>query len=68
MVPWMQISKAVTGGTHVALMDLAVITAAGLALHGAYLAFNTLAARALKLGGAGGSREGKMRMELLVYV
>ncbi len=56
----MQISKAVTGGTHVGLTDLAVVTAAGLALHGTYLAFNTLAARALKLGGAGGGQEGDL--------
>ena len=60
MVPWMQISKAVTGGTYVGLTDLAVVTAAGLALHGVYLAFNTAASRALKLGGKHGGREGEL--------
>lgn len=60
MVPWMQISKAVTGGTYVGLTDLAVVTAAGLALHGVYLAFNTTASRALKLGGKHGGREGEL--------
>lgn len=62
MVPWMQISKAVTGGTHVGLADLAIITAAGLALHGVYLAFNTAASRALKLGGKHGGQEGELHL------
>lgn len=64
MVPWMQISKAVTGGTHVGLADLAIITAAGLALHGVYLAFNTAASRALKLGGKHGGQEGELYLLL----
>lgn len=54
MVPWMQISRAVTTAAPVAVASLAAVVAAGIAIHLAYLAFNLTAVKVLRLGGPPG--------------
>ena len=52
MVPWMQISKAVTDGVNVEPSALFAAVTAGVAIHLAFLAFNMTAVKALRLGGS----------------
>jgi hypothetical protein len=54
LVPWMQISRAVSANVRVGAGELAAVTAAGVAVHLAYLAFNNAAVRLLRIGGAPG--------------
>lgn len=51
LVPWMQISKAVSADVSVSLASLAAVVACGVAIHLAYLAFNMTAVRVLGIGG-----------------
>ena len=51
LVPWMQISKAVSSDVTVSLGALAAVVAAGVAVHIGFLAFNTAAVRLLRIGG-----------------
>ena len=51
LVPWMQISKAVSADVSVSLAALAAVVACGVAIHLAYLAFNMTAVRVLGIGG-----------------
>lgn len=50
LVPWMQISKAVTSNVPVTSAALTATLAAGIALHLVFLAFNLTATAALQLG------------------
>lgn len=50
LVPWMQISKAVTSNVPVTAAALAATVVAGIALHLVFLAFNLTATAALRLG------------------
>lgn len=50
-VPWMQISKAATDQVIVQPSALLAAVAAGVAIHLAFLAFNSVAVSALRLGG-----------------
>ena len=54
LVPWMQISKAVSADVSVSLAALAAVVACGVAIHLAYLAFNMTAVRVLGIGGRDG--------------
>ncbi|KAK9820543.1 hypothetical protein WJX72_011453 [[Myrmecia] bisecta] len=54
LVPWMQISRAVTSDVAVSVGALVAVVAAGVAIHLLYLAFNTAAVRALGIGGRSG--------------
>ena len=54
LVPWMQISKAVSADVSVSLASLAAVVACGVAIHLAYLAFNMTAVRLLGIGGTDG--------------
>ena len=51
LVPWMQISKAVSSDVAVSLGALAAVVAAGVAIHLAFLAFNMAAVVVLGIGG-----------------
>lgn len=51
LVPWMQISKAVSSDVTVSLGALAAVVAAGVAIHLAFLAFNMTAVAVLGIGG-----------------
>ena len=53
LVPWMQVSRAVRQQVALPLGALAAAVAAGVAIHLLYLAFNTAAVNALRLGGPG---------------
>ncbi len=53
-VPWMQISRAAASDVHVSLASLAAVTAAGVAVHAAYLLVNSAAVRLLRIGGPPG--------------
>lgn len=54
LVPWMQISRAVSSAVNVRVSALAAVVAAGVAVHLAYLAFNATAVRLLRIGGPPG--------------
>ena len=54
LVPWMQISKAVSADVSVSLAALGAVVAAGVAVHLAFLAFNMTAVRMLGIGGQDG--------------
>lgn len=51
LVPWMQISKAVSADVSVSLASLGAVVACGGVIHLAYLAFNMTAVRVLGIGG-----------------
>ena len=51
LVPWMQISKAVSSDVTVSVRALAAVVAAGVAIHLAFLAFNMAAVAVLRIGG-----------------
>ena len=51
LVPWMQISKAVSSDVTVSVGALAAVVAAGVAIHLAFLAFNMAAVAVLGIGG-----------------
>jgi len=51
LVPWMQISKAVSSDVSVSLSALGAVVASGVAIHIAFLAFNMTAVRVLGIGG-----------------
>jgi len=51
LVPWMQISKAVSSDVSVSLSALGAVVASGVAIHIASLAFNMTAVRVLGIGG-----------------
>ena len=54
LVPWMQISRAVSSTVDVSLAALAAVVAAGVAVHLVYLAFNSAAVQLLRIGGPPG--------------
>lgn len=54
LVPWMQISKAVSSDVAVSLGALAAVVASGVVIHLAFLAFNMTAVRVLGIGGRDG--------------
>lgn len=54
LVPWMQISRAVSSNVHVGVAELALVVAAGVVVHLAYLVFNTAAVELLRIGGPPG--------------
>ena len=51
LVPWMQISKAVSSDVTVSLGALAAVVAGGVAIHLVFLAFNMAAVAVLGIGG-----------------
>jgi hypothetical protein len=51
LVPWMQISRAVSSHVKVTFAELAAVVAAGVVVHLAYLAFNSVAVHVLRIGG-----------------
>lgn len=54
LVPWMQISRAVSSSVDVSVAALAAVVAAGVAVHLVYLAFNSAAVQLLRIGGPSG--------------
>jgi hypothetical protein len=54
LVPWMQISRAVSSSVNVSVAALAAVVAAGVAVHLVYLAFNSAAVQLLRIGGPSG--------------
>jgi hypothetical protein len=59
LVPWMQISKAVSANVSVAPSALLAVMAAGVAVHLVYLTLNIGAVNLLGLGGSGDGGEDK---------
>ncbi|CAL5222608.1 g5001 [Coccomyxa viridis] len=67
LVPWMQISKAVSADVSVSLASLGAVVACGGVIHLAYLAFNMTAVRVLGIGGKDkDASEGERRAVVLV--
>ena len=59
LVPWTQVSRTVADGVALAPASLALVGAAGVGVHLCFLALNTVACAALRLGGgSGGSGSG----------
>lgn len=58
LVPWMQISRAVTSNVSITLSGLLSVMAVGVVVHVVYLAANMTAVNVLQLGGKGEDREG----------
>lgn len=58
LVPWMQISRAVTSNVSITLSGLLSVMAVGVIVHVVYLAANMTAVHVLQLGGKGEDREG----------
>ncbi len=54
LVPWMQISRAVSLRMDVSLAALAAVVAAGVAVHVTYLLFNSAVVSLLRIGGPPG--------------
>ncbi|EIE25220.1 hypothetical protein COCSUDRAFT_46640 [Coccomyxa subellipsoidea C-169] len=66
LVPWMQISRAVSSTVDVSLTALAKVVAAGVAVHLVYLAFNSAAVQLLRIGGPPGKESAGERRALIL--
>ncbi|CAL8461786.1 g1317 [Coccomyxa elongata] len=66
LVPWMQISRAVSSRVDVSLAALSAVVAAGVAVHLTYLLFNSAAVSLLRIGGPPGKDSAGERRALIL--